>query len=70
MLEDAGNCPWQSKYNVCDSPVAVCVGRASVENLARSCGEAKGLHQSLETREWSRVRCCGVDDAVRVAGAV
>ena len=33
------------------------------ENLAGGLGHAKGLHQSLETRERSRVRCCGLDDA-------
>ena len=58
--------------NVCDSQVAMCVGRAlgpctvDDENLAGGLGQAEGLHQSLEAREWFRVRCSGLDDAYRV----
>ena len=49
---------------LCGSHVATCVGRAlgpsKVDdgNLAGGLGEGKGLHQSLEARGWSRVRCC------------
>ena len=39
------------------------------ENLASSVTEAKGLHQSLQARDWSRVRCCDPNDAFRVADA-
>ena len=54
--------------NICDSQVAMCVGRAlgpctvDDENLAGGLGQAEGLHQSLEAREWSRVHCSGLDD--------
>ena len=40
------------------------------ENLTGGLGQAEGLHQSLAARGWSRVLCCGLDDAFRVAGAV
>ena len=41
------------------------VGFLHDENLAGSVGDAECLHQSLEAREWSGVRCCGLDDAFR-----
>ena len=55
---------------------SVCMGRTmgpctvDDENLAGGLGQATRLRQSLETCEWSRVRCCGLDDAFRMEGAV